>query len=88
MEDNKDIDKKLKKVVQKLLYIANYNNIKRASDLKKYIYTNNFKEEEFKLFKEVFTFYGEMNIYTCVIFYKKGNIDTRGKLIKKIKGLI
>jgi len=82
-EDQKIID-----VVKKLSNIIKYHKIKNATDLKKYIYTHNFSEENMKLMKDVFDEYGEINVFNSVLSYcnvKKEN--TEKNLVKKIKGM-
>ena len=83
-----DNDQNIKIVVKKLANIIKYHKIENAIDLKKYIYTHNFSEENMKLMKDVFNEYGEINVLNSVLLYcnvKKEN--TEKNLIKKIKGI-
>ena len=85
---SEDKDKNISIVVKKLANIIKYHKIKNAADLKKYVYTRNFSEENMKLMKEVFAEYGELNVFNLVLLYsniKKEN--TEKNLIKKIKGI-
>ena len=81
-------DQNIKIVVKKLSNIIKYHKIKSAVDLKKYIYTHNFSEETMKVMKQVFSEYGEINVFNSVLAYcnvKENN--TEKNLIKKIKGI-
>ena len=83
MGKNNNIDE----VIEKLLYIVKSHNIKKAIDLKKFIYTRNFSEEDFLKMKKVFQKYDEMNVFNCIIFYNNDVIRDKSILIKKIKGV-
>lgn len=81
-----EIDDRLLALVDKLLYIVNYHKLENALDLRKFIYTKNFNEEEYKKMKKLFDMYGEQNIFNCIFFYKENAIKNKSALIKKIKG--
>ena len=81
-------DNNIKAVVKKLVNIIKYHKIKSAVDLRKYIYTHNFSEETMKLMKQVFSEYGEINVFNSVLLYCDVKADnTEKNLIKKIKGI-
>jgi len=82
-------DKKIINVIKKLINIIKYHKIENALELKKYIYTHNFSEENMKQMKDVFNEHGEINVFNSVLSYyniKKEN--TEKNLIKKIKGIV
>ena len=77
----------LRIVVRSLLYLIKKHNLKNAKELKKHIYTHNFDEDKFKNMKGSFEKFGEMNILSCIFFYKEKQIPTREKLLMKIRGI-
>lgn len=81
-------DNDLIEVIDKLIGIIKYHKIKNALELKKYIFTHNFSEENMKKMKDIFIKYGEINVYNCILSYYNIKIqNTKENLIKKIKGL-
>lgn len=80
--------KEMLSIVNHFIYFVKYNKIKNAVDLKKHIYTRNFSSEDIKKYKELFSEYGEMNVYNCIISFINGSIESKQVLIEKIKGVI
>ena len=81
-------NKELLDIVNHFIYFIRYNKIKNAVELKKFVYTRNFSSEDIKKYKDLFSLYGEMNVYNCIISFVNGSIESKQILIEKIKGVI
>ena len=81
-------DKEILDIANHFVYFVNYNKLQNANELKKFVYTRNFTSEEIKKYKELFSLYGEMNVYNCIVSYINKTIPDKESLIKKIKGTI
>ena len=81
-------DKEILDIVNHFVYFVKYNKLQSANEIKKFVYTRNFTSEEIKEYKDLFTLYGEMNVYNCIISYINKTIPDKEILLKKIKGTI
>jgi len=82
-------EQKIIKIIRKLKRIIKYHKFKDVSELRKYIYIHNIDEETWKLYKQVFKEYEEMNVLNCVlsnILIKQYSVNEK-KLVMKIKGI-
>lgn len=79
-------NEELDEVIEFFLGIARRNSLTSAIELKKYYYTHTYDDKKTKMIKKVFTAYGEMNFFNCILFYISSIIKTKSMLSKKIKG--